>query len=381
MSDGKITKNELHDNLKTEIEGKANQTDLDTISLNLDNTIQSHLADNIQSFNNVDIKLNTKVLKNWIINGGFDIWQRGTSQTTTMYGSDDRWSNDHIGSTKTHSRQSFAIGQTDVPNNPTYFSRTVVSSVVGADNAVDKTQRIEDVTKLAGKIVTLSFWAKADSNKNMAVSFNQFFGSGGSPSITGISPQKFALTTSWQRFTLTLTLPSISGKTVGAGSHTPIIFWFDAGTNLNSISASLGQQSGTFDIANISLVEGTVAQEWQTEKFDDVLRQCQRYYEKSYPMGLFAGGISSDGVFCLYEQNIQNAFYIGNADFKVSKRISGGTGYIYSPVTGAISKVSIAGADKNVSCSVSQNSITVYQNEVSTNSGNVQFHWIVDVEL
>ena len=29
--------------------------------------------------------------KNYIINGNFDVWQYGTSQTTNGYSSDDRW--------------------------------------------------------------------------------------------------------------------------------------------------------------------------------------------------------------------------------------------------------------------------------------------------
>src|SRR5574338_1498024 len=72
--------------------------------------------------------------RNKIMNGNFDIWQRGTSQTSAGYGSADRWAFNNTGSTKTTSRQTFALGQTDVPNNPTYFSRTVVSSVAGAGN-------------------------------------------------------------------------------------------------------------------------------------------------------------------------------------------------------------------------------------------------------
>jgi hypothetical protein len=34
-----------------------------------------------------------------------------------------------------------------------------------------KFQKIENVAKLAGKTVTLSFWAKANSNKNIAIEF------------------------------------------------------------------------------------------------------------------------------------------------------------------------------------------------------------------
>lgn len=61
--------------------------------------------------------------RNKIINGDFDIWQRGVSQTSSGYGSADRWRNTHAGSTKTTSRQAFTFGQTDVPGNPTYYMR------------------------------------------------------------------------------------------------------------------------------------------------------------------------------------------------------------------------------------------------------------------
>lgn len=223
--------------------------------------------------------------KNYIINGNFDIWQRGTSQTSTGYGSDDRFHNGNTGSTKTHSRQSC----TDIERslfNATYYSRTVVSSVAGTSNFTDKIQSIEDVTRLAGKTVTISFWAKADSTKNIAVEFAQLFGSGGTPSsyVFGASVTTFTLTSTWQKFTKTVTLPSIVGKTIGTDgvhtSYTSILFWFEAGSNNNTRTNSLGQQSGTFDIAQIQLEEGSVATSFEQRPIGLELSLCQRYYQK-----------------------------------------------------------------------------------------------------
>lgn len=196
---------------------------------------------------------NTAINKNYLINGGFDIWQRGASQTEFGYGSDDRWLNENIGSTKVHSRQEFAPGQADVPDNLKYFSKTIVTSVSGIANRCNKRQRIEDVRTLAGKTATLSFWAKADASKNIAIEFIQVFGSGGSVVVTGIGSQKVTLTTDWQRFIITVNIPSISGKTIGDDSYLAVNFWYDAGTFEDDRTDGLGQQSGTFDIAQVKL--------------------------------------------------------------------------------------------------------------------------------
>lgn len=225
------------------------------------------------------LDLETKKQKNYIINGGFDIWQRGTTQSTNDYGSDDRWYNTNIGSTKIHSQQVFTLGQSDVPNNPIYFSRTIVTSVVGVSNYVNKTQRLENVSTLAGKTVSLSFFAKADANKNISVDFAQFFGSGGSPTIEGIGSQKIALTTSWQKITLVVAIPTVSGKTITSGNYLSCVFWFDAGSNYNARTNSLGQQSGTFDISSVCLVDGSTPQDYQAENVGDTLLKCQRYFK------------------------------------------------------------------------------------------------------
>jgi hypothetical protein len=224
------------------------------------------------------------MFRNKLINGGFDIWQRATSQTSSGYGSMDRWTNDHSGSTKTTSRQSFALGQTDVPNSPTYFARTVVSSVAGANNYVVMGQRAEGVSTLAGRLATLSFWAKADSNKNISVELTQNFGTGGSPStsVDGIGVSTVSLSATWKFFSISILIPSIAGKVAGTGNNDflGVNFWFDAGSSFNARTNSLGQQSGTFDIANVQLEAGGVATPFEQRPLGMELSLCQRYCER-----------------------------------------------------------------------------------------------------
>lgn len=221
------------------------------------------------------------VSTNLLINGGFDVWQRGTSQTSSGTGSDDIWNNYHDVSTKTHSRQDFAVGQTDVPNNPKYYSRTIVTSGGTASSRVSKEQYLEDVTRFAGKTVTFSFYAKADSNKFVSFEAVQYFGNGGSATITGIGAVKIPITSAWARYTVTFDVPSISGKTIGANNCMPLNIFFDAGSDFNSRTASLGNQSGTFDIANGQLNYGSVALPFVPRSFADELSMCQRY---TYPL-------------------------------------------------------------------------------------------------
>jgi hypothetical protein len=223
--------------------------------------------------------------RNYIINGNFDKWDYSTSQTAYGYGSDNRWANNNNGSTKTHSQ--VACGDTErALFNAMYFSRTKVSSSSGSSNYVHKWQAIENINLLAGKTVTLSFWAKADDNRNIAIEFEQNFGTGGNPSspVSGIGSQLVALTTSWQKFSITFTLPSIVGKTLGSDgvqtTLTRLLFWFDAGSNYNTRAANLGQQSGTFDIAQVKLEDGSGATNgWHPYdgEFGGEIEACQRY--------------------------------------------------------------------------------------------------------
>ena len=255
--------------------------------------------------------------RNAIINGNFDIWQRGTSFTGTEYGA-DRWLNVRNGTTHTVTRQPFTLGQTDVPGEPTYYRRTVVSSVAGAGNYGFFQQPIEDVRTFAGQQVTVSFWAKANATKNIAVEFEHNFGTGGSPSasVDSIGSTKVSIGTSWQKVTVTVTLPSISGKTLGTDGNSRLAFniWFDAGSTFNARTASLGQQSGTFEIAQVQIETGPVATPFERRPIGTELALCQRYYESS------AGGVSFASATLFNGRVVTGLNYNARLRFSVAKR-------------------------------------------------------------
>lgn len=220
--------------------------------------------------------------RNKIINGDFDVWQRATTQTSNGYGSADRWVMGNGITTKVTSLQSHIIGQTAVPGNPANFCRTVVTSVAGATAFCAMTHKIENVTTFQGKKATVTFYAKANAAKNIALELSQMFGTGGSTQITDIEAQKFAIGTTWTKCQAVVNVPSILGKTLGAGNALQILLWFDAGSNFNARTNNLGQQSGTFDISHVSLVEGDATAEadpFTPRHIQQELALCHRYFE------------------------------------------------------------------------------------------------------
>lgn len=219
--------------------------------------------------------------RNKLVDGKFDFWYEGTSQTSSAYASDTMWFNSNSGTTKTHSQQALTVGvdlpSIDVPT-ATYFSRTVVTSVAGSANYAAKFQNMEDVRRFAGKTVTVSFYAKADATRNIALTMAQVFGTtGASSTINGIGAQLVALSTSWKRYTAQITLPSVSGKTITTGNYTQLCFWFDAGSS--TVGALLGQQSGTFDIACVQLEEGSTVTPFEDLPYEISKTRVDRYFQ------------------------------------------------------------------------------------------------------
>ena len=209
--------------------------------------------------------------KNLIINGGFDVWQRGTSFTTSAEYTADRWQLQLSGGTSTVTQQTFTVGQTEVPDNPTYYLKMNTTT---ADNNCGMFYRVEDVRNGAGQNVTISFWAKGTNpaGGTFDLMSSQRFGAGGSSNVEITTP--LTVTSSWAKYTHTFSLASISGKTMGTGSSLVLI-----------IRQSAGDTSTTawnLNLANVQLELGSVATDFEHRSYGEELALCQRYYEVCY---------------------------------------------------------------------------------------------------
>lgn len=231
--------------------------------------------------------------KNKIINGDFRINQRGFTSGTSGYVF-DRLNSTSSDGTCTISAQTFTPGTAPVAGYEAInFARIVTSGQTLTTAQARWVYRVEDVRTFAGQTATLSFWAKAASGTpSIAVQAYQNFGSGGSTEVDA-SLSKFAITTSWARYSITIAYGSMSGKTIGTGSVLGFNIWTSAGSNYATQSSSLGIQSNTIDIWGLQLEYGSKATPFQTASGGSPqaeLAMCQRYYAPAqFGIGQAAG--------------------------------------------------------------------------------------------
>jgi hypothetical protein len=215
--------------------------------------------------------------KNKIINGNFGIWQRGTSFSNPANASylADRYNLTYngTGATRTISQQTFTPGTAPVAGYEGQYFFRYDQSVAGSGGTFSSfRQFIEDVRTFAGQTITFSYWAKAATGVTLSAPFmRQNFGSGGSSTVDTNFSSGSTLTTSWQRFTHTMTVPSISGKTVGAGSYLAFSFVLPLNTTF------------TIDVWGMQLEAGSVATPFQTASgsIAGELALAQRYYYRN----------------------------------------------------------------------------------------------------
>lgn len=226
-------------------------------------------------------------LANPVINGGFEIWQRGTSlafaNSTTNYTA-DRWLSVAT-QTGTVSRQA-TNDTTNLPNirycariqrtsGQTGTSEMIIYNPVETSNAIP----------FAGKAVTVSFYARAGANYSptgsaLATQLQTGTGTDQNPySYTGgaiVNNPSFTLTTTWQRFAFNGTIGATATEFYLRFGMTPT---GTAGASdyyeLTGVQIDLGTYTAaTAPVYRLS--GGTLAGE---------LAACQRYYWRGSTSG------------------------------------------------------------------------------------------------
>jgi hypothetical protein len=210
--------------------------------------------------------------KNAIINGGFDVWQRGTSFTTTGVYTADRWF------TGTNSGQTLTRQTTsDTTNLPTiqYCLRASRNSGTSNTNIVGIAQSIEtqNSIRFAGQAVTLSFYARKGANLSgtfTAVLFSgtgtdqrRDFGAGFTGEAT-VATSNPSLTTGWVRYT-------ISGTVAATATELAALLYF--------VPVGTAGAADYIEVTGVQLEIGTVTTFARTGSgIQGELAACQRYY-------------------------------------------------------------------------------------------------------
>jgi len=207
-----------------------------------------------------------------IINGNFDVWQRGTSVAMTAANAyaADRWycETATAGTDKTVSRED----GTGV-NGSYYCAR--VKMVGDVDELLTFSQALEsqDSIKFRGQKVTLSFYARGGAEfvaDNATLVSKIATGKGADQKLLAFTTladgvaQNNTLTTSWQKFTCTTTA-------VIAADITQI------GVSFAFTHAGSGTTSNYFEVTQVQLCAGDVALPFMPKSYEEELRACQRY--------------------------------------------------------------------------------------------------------
>jgi len=246
--------------------------------------------------------------KNKIINGDFAINQRAfTSSTTANTFGFDRWFVYNSDGTVTHSAQTFTPGTAPVSGyEGINYVQVVTSGQTLASAEADLIQKIENVRTLAGQTATISFWAKAASGTpKIGVELYQVTNGTGGGSIPAGT---VTISTSWARYSVTVSVPSLTGATIAAGNALQLTLFLSAGSSVPRASG-IGIQSNTFQIWGVQVEASSTATAFQTATGNPAseLAACQRYYQ-AFPSAtqdgyaLFGSGYSASttkGYFCL----------------------------------------------------------------------------------
>jgi hypothetical protein len=211
---------------------------------------------------------------NLLINGGMDIAQRGTTTVTgaDAYGALDRWKTRTATGGGSINSSRTVSGLTGIPSAGR-FQRPSGNSDTGDLRVLQVLESVMSAP-LAGQSATLSFYARAGANFSPTSSRiiaevysgtgtdQQWFALSGASTITS---NQVSLTSTWQRFVFTMSVPSNSNQLV---------------VNFGWVPTGTAGANDWFELTGVQLEAGAVATPFRRNapSIQAELAACQRYY-------------------------------------------------------------------------------------------------------
>jgi hypothetical protein len=187
------------------------------------------------------------------------------------------------------------VGMTSPVANSLVWTQTTAPTT-----APSITQRVENVQTLQGRSATFSCWLWCASGTQTITNIQtlQHFGNGGSPSVdVSVNvPVNWVLTTTPQRFSVRLNIPSVVGKTLGTTANThylQVYLQYPIAANY-AISTTQWQleQSSPNSSSDINGNGGDpTAFEYRGQQAE--LARVQRYYNVTAPYGVFVASAAA----------------------------------------------------------------------------------------
>jgi len=201
--------------------------------------------------------------RNRIINGGFDVWQRGTSFTpsSVIFGAD------RFAAYKSGASAGDYARSTDVPAGQGftysgYFNGTDIRHSIELPAAGKRGVFVD------GSQWTLSFWVKAAASGTATANLGWANGVSASSLTYWGADQSYSYSTSWEKKTITFTV----GGSI-TGSHAAVLLY-------------MSSVSGLY-LTGVMLEIGDTATPFEHRSYADQLQACQRYYNSIHAHYLF----------------------------------------------------------------------------------------------
>lgn len=212
------------------------------------------------------------------VNGNFGFWQSGDGPFTVDGYTADQWQlANGSGATNAITREDHTPGVWPKGRNYAKWNRTVAGVTPSKYANI-----VEDVRSYAGQTITCSWSLSASVAMTLLPYIEQHFGSAGSASVVTLA-DGVDIDTDETRVSVTFEVPSVAGKTIGAGEDSSIRIGFQR---------EAGQPNGELNLWAFSVDVGDSASEFPYQDPAVEEEKCQRHLFVGHLVD-FAGGAYS----------------------------------------------------------------------------------------